>query len=1092
MGIFSKSKKAKTGREISEKSNTEVEHGKSKVACPKRKKGSIVALLKRSDLKKLDHDATVELQKPSGTTIATKKDNRKVKFTGLDPDTYWVKASLSAKDADTGYTMQPADSLQSAGVISAQETLVIVPVQRPGDLTILVAAKDTGLFMQKVKVALAGTAARNDTADKQGSMVFRLCKDGPYTPTLTLTNEFTTDYALPASFPQIDMPVGTNHSVTLQVPRKPSPKIEIADPKVVIVKQTYHGKPKPGVPVHRIPVTLSSTHDFDGEGVLTCAPDDIQVYEKADGVNPIPAPWIVPKDDLGGKTVYIEAKRASASNSGTTLRFELRNGTIPAKPAVTETVTCVKLTLNICKSRPADGGNPVKLDDGPKLDPGRAVLLQQKRGDLYYAERAKLVLLKAQPADFSGKLVLEAISTAVELFTSAQEKPAASQTALAGAQLQFPNTDIDAANGKTFWVEGRTTSGAISDTGFKVGVVGVDNAEGDRVTMSVIEAELVIHKSRSVIKASGDPDAFSDGDKLDKARYLHKQNGKGHHGRGMITVKKIKPDGFIGKVFFTTWKVGYAPAYSESIVKADPSVKIFEEEDAAGATQTAVAFDSDIDHPATFPVKGKRYWVEGAKTSAELRDVQIRLGVRDIDKGCDRANFTVVRFKQLKADIPSTPANTVRNIQTGKGSNSPVTRHELKMADPAPADKDCSELFSENEPLVLVEGSVKDSDQIKLSVVVEPAGKKVPVKWSVQRFSHKAHGEGDPDAIINLPNNSNDPGLTADGGDVLKATLKVDAAGSFHVRPFIDCNDDDLFNHNDVNGVRIDREPFLIMNLQLIRVEGMSNLSSGKDDAGTNGTRKTMRALGPPFGNKNVPVQISTGNQPWTNGQCAITMRNIARVIGGGSDGKRGLDKLFSGWCNNMQNTATSPTGAGLDITHVYTKGTPAVLHTTACWFEVDGVRIPAPILDAGAYGPANTEGTGGNTACGTNGTNDCPVTKLDHASGIGQSWEVTNVDAPGFGINPMHPTVAGARLAEFRFNIDFRCDFIFWTNNKGVSDNTNAPACRLYSTVSTNYWTVRFEATYDAAFAETVVFGPQNRVAKDRRRDTQGDASGR
>jgi hypothetical protein len=687
-----------------------------------------------------------------------------------------------------------------------------------------------------------------------------------------------------------------------------------------------------------------------------------------------------------------------------------------------------------------------------------------------------LVVKQALPKDFKGDIVLKPITDGVELFAEAEEKPAKAQRAIDPKTLKFGNATIDSTKGKKFWVQGKTLSAKLSDTGWIVGVDGVEDGgkklvEGDRVTMTVIKAELQIHKSRTVIKASGDPEAFSDADKLTKARYLHKQDGKGHHGRGMITVKRIKPDNFVGKVYFTAWKVGYDPSYSESIVKADQSVKIFEEEDAAGATQTAVAFDSDIDHPATFPEKGKQYWVEGVKTSASLRDIQIRLGVRDVDKGCDRGNFTVVQFKKLVADIPSTPANTVRNTITGGGSNSPVNRHELKLADPAPADKECSELFSENEPLVLVEGSVKDDNPINLSVEVEPAGKNIPVKWSVQRFSHKAHAEGDVDAIINLPGNSGDPGLTADAGDVLKATLKTNAAGSFHVRPYIDCNGDDKFNHNDDSGVRIDREPFLIMNLQLIRVQGFSNLTTTNSAAGTNGTSKAAGR----------PVRISTGDFAGT-GNDAITMKNIARVIGGGSDGKRGLDKLFSGWCNNMQNTATSPTGAGLDITHIYeVAGAPVVRHTTACWFEVDGARIPAPILDAGAYGPAgNTEGSGGNTATSTNAPNDCPVTKTDDASGIGQKWEVSNVDSPGFGINATHPTIPAAQLVEFRFNIDFRCDFIFWTNALRVSDNTDAPACRLYATVSTNYWTVRFKATYDAAFTETVVDGPTNAVVKD------------
>ena len=138
----------------------------------------------------------------------------------------------------------------------------------------------------------------------------------------------------------------------------------------------------------------------------------------------------------------------------------------------------------------------------------------------------------------------------------------------------------------------------------------------------------------------------------------------------------------------------------------------------------------------------------------------------------------------------------------------------------------------------------------------------------------------------------------------------------------------------------------------------------------------------------------------------------------------------------------------------------------------MDGAEISGPMLDSGAYGAANTEGTGGNTCTGTASTNINPVTKTDDASGVGQRWEVTNVDSPGGGITPVAATDALATVRRFTFNIDFQCALVFWTNRNGVAGPDDYPACRLYVTVQTNTWNIRLESTFDDAFAETVVQG--------------------
>jgi len=229
------------------------------------------------------------------------------------------------------------------------------------------------------------------------------------------------------------------------------------------------------------------------------------------------------------------------------------------------------------------------------------------------------------------------------------------------------------------------------------------------------------------------------------------------------------------------------------------------------------------------------------------------------------------------------------------------------------------------------------------------------------------------------------------------------------------------------------------------------------------------------------PRRVSTGDFAGT-GNDAVTMDVTARVIGGGADGKRGLDKLFAGWLNNELNAASSPGPGGLgeDVTHRFQRPIPPApavgpapppppIIRARCFWQLDGAEIGGPMLDSGAYGVAGTEGTGGNTCTGTAATNDNPVTKTDHASGVGQTWQVTNVDSPGGSILATAPTDALATVREFKFNIDFQCALVFWINRNGVSGPADFPACRLYVTVQTNTWNIKLESTFDDAFAETV-----------------------
>src|SRR5262249_41561791 len=123
----------------------------------------------------------------------------------------------------------------------------------------------------------------------------------------------------------------------------------------------------------------------------------------------------------------------------------------------------------------------------------------------------------------------------------------------------------------------------------------------------------------------------------------------------------------------------------------------------------------------------------------------------------------------------------------------------------------------------LIENSVNSGNQINLSVKVKPAG--VPVRWDVIR-DRRPKPNGDHKDVIGLSGNKEAPTLGSNA-EALNNTLIADAAGSFHICPFVDCNGRKKLDLMEKDGKGIDREPFIMMNLVLVRVQGVSNDSKG-------------------------------------------------------------------------------------------------------------------------------------------------------------------------------------------------------------------------------------------------------------------------
>ncbi|MFC1712436.1 carboxypeptidase regulatory-like domain-containing protein [Candidatus Poribacteria bacterium] len=817
------------------------------------------------------------------------------------------------------------------------------------------------------------------------------------------------------------------------------PTITIDDPKIVLVKKGYQGKSQPDVKPHRIKVLLSTTTPrYNATGTLRCNQAGlVKLYNAEEGGNELyngglSGRQIVLNDiDLSNEyTLYVEGVEPSSSVNDIEFTLTLQEGGAPVLlDPVTSSLTCVDLSLDIYRSRPGVGGEPDKLTDTEKIDPGRPVIVQGQKGDRLFAERAMLVIGKAKPNDLSGNLVLKRISDRVDVFAENQEIPASGHVPL--VQCVFANNTINQNSGKKLWVQGAAKSAAMGDTGLKIELENLPDKEGDRVTMTVLKTELRICKSRTDVPSAGDPDFMSDADKIDVGQYLHVQS-ENHHGRAMLVVRKIEPDGFTGALVLTAWNIDHSN--TETKASANHRVKLFNDEVPAD-NQAIQSFDLEIDYDDTFPNDGKKYWAEGASVSDQLCDTQIRLGIREYDKGCDRVSLTVVQFSDLEAEIPA-PGN-------------PDAPYRIDFAKDEPEPDNFSPDFDDNEPIVLMENSIPDDDQIGLSVQIEPAAAAPYVVWDVVRDRRPAP-DGDHADIIKLSPNAV-PTIKPDKGDTLKATLKADAVGSFHVCPYIDCNASGSLSYNNDAGARIDREPFLIMNLVLVRATVDEDNSAAHD---------TIKAVFEE-GENSEWLQVSSGefgiNDP---GNEAIHMNVVADVISGGGDGRRCLDRVYAGWVNNeIADDIVATYGPLYGSSTYYEHKVPNVFASNRDEASAkDNSKIPiflpkdpepvpvdTPLLDASR----DKAGTGGVTAC----LQKHRVEKQDNEE-VGQRFRVEAVDSPAWGAALKHPGGFDAFLRNFRFSLKFTAYLCFWAE----TDDKDAIPDRLYAVLSHLDWSMEGE----------------------------------
>lgn len=273
----------------------------------------------------------------------------------------------------------------------------------------------------------------------------------------------------------------------------PTPALPAGDAIILLVKKP-HTTPK------RWQVNFKADSVFGGTGVLRMEnpSGSVKVFRSATGTDEVPFDakkeiTLVTNAVTAGTNLFIEAAGATAKVGDLKLTLELRGGTRLINPPVSIKVTCVELKLDICKSRTSATADPDPMSEADKINVGRFVHVQDS-GATKRKHRAMLIVRKPTPADFAGTLTLKPIVPArvggspVLLFDKDSE--VAPGHAALGNPFEFAAA-LDAAAAPKFFVEGTATSSKINETGYTLGIKGIDENQGDRVSITVFEVEKV-------------------------------------------------------------------------------------------------------------------------------------------------------------------------------------------------------------------------------------------------------------------------------------------------------------------------------------------------------------------------------------------------------------------------------------------------------------------------------------------------------------------------------------------------------------------------------------------------------------------------
>ena len=619
-------------------------------------------------------------------------------------------------------------------------------------------------------------------------------------------------------------------------------------------------------------------------------------------------------------------------------------------------------------------------------------------------------LVTLRSGSFSGTGTFRRSNAHINFFTAAS----------GGRQLTFDGTDnvftsAQLSAGVQLFAEGASPSGTVNDVTITLSLRSSAGAIGTPATAQMTAVEVMLDICKSRTSAGVAPAPLSSNDKINVGRFVQVQDAGNHAERAMLVVHQARPAAFSGKLVLTT---------------VDLRVTLFQTEvPGATATDKPLTSPHEIDN-STIPTAGLSLFVQASSVSGALRDTGIQLGIKNVDATHgDRVAITAVSFTRIRATIKPTPANTAR---AGFPASANHTFDTTGISDD----------FALTPPLVLMRNAQPDID---LEVSCAPAG--LPIMWKAIRdpADHASlRNPADPTAV---------PTLTPNRSDVKKARLNAKEKGSFRVRAYIETSGTPHFQG---------KEPSIPLNLVLADATMVADNSIANPPGPL---AATVSASG---------VDIRNGTWPATAGSltpgdlaaAGMAMNLVADVTGGGSDGRLGLEKVFCGLVNDLQNVVISatyhdpgPPAGDVHLNNVYVSNGASATGTFASkpLFQ-PGDPAPTtwtwPLLDSGRP----TAGVGGETATMSASGPHTPVPRP-----VGQRWTIQCIDSPGRSIPKAHPLHPAAVLKHVRYHQEFVANFCFWTNISGHRNPTGDPADRLYSVLRIVPWQISGE--WDVAF---------------------------
>ncbi len=408
---------------------------------------------------------------------------------------------------------------------------------------------------------------------------------------------------------------------------------------------------------------------------------------------------------------------------------------------------------------------------------------------------------------------------------------------------------------------------------------------------------------------------------------------------------------------------------------------------------------------------------------------------------CERVTPPVARMLKIKATVPSTPPNTLRDAPPAVANPWPapvdLTFESTKLLGAGPlAFQDAD--FARPNALVLVRNC---EGPIRLEAETAPAGAQIAFQVVRATDDAGALGAGLPRLASTGPNT---------------ATLEPNERGSFFVLAFPDLNG---------NGQRDPGEAGIILPVVLVecRIENAAT---------------ELRSVANPG---NISIQFDTGGQNAANfnfvsittgdfnaqATAGVALDADVLLVGGGPDGRRGLDRVFTGWANNF--TSLNYAGTYQDgslVRRVQVDNRNAANGTPISGIPVfvsrpdapapNLIAFPPPLLDTGRANPQ----AGGRNITFSRSAESAPVNQP-----LGAKRTVIARDSPGWFHQRQHPDATKAtQLQSFVHALDSTTYLVAWTNTTGGAAPTpgtaNSVGFRTFTVIAETQWTVTAQFT--------------------------------